>query len=142
MSLEEKERDEFIAGFDPSSFDDFSLFGFEVGRESYIAPFPCKHGRDGEWLYIVCLAASEVEDDLTITHELTECTIGRLIERLLALDKPLYLKRKQEDRFWVHGRQRKYLLEHMVTTLAEIGQVESKRLKERLAEEDFNELAE
>jgi hypothetical protein len=70
---------------------------------------------------------------------LTECTVGRLIERILNLKKPLYIERKESDKFWVHGKKGKYLLEHVVTTLSEIGKVENEKLRDRFSEEDFKE---
>jgi hypothetical protein len=132
------EIEEFLKCFCPSFFTDFSFFEFEIDNESFIEPFPRKIS--GEWRYIIHLSHLEVEDLVVITHEITECTIGRLIEKLLCLDKPLYLKRKEENNFWVHGKHQKYLLEHVVATLSEIGHVENEKLKERFAKEDFNEI--
>jgi hypothetical protein len=134
---EDEKLHEFIKSFDPSSFTDFSLLSFRSGAESLIAPFPSKEDRD--WRYTIYLSRVEIEDLTTIAHEITECTIGRLIERLLGLDKPLYIDRKENDKFWIHGKNRRYLLEHAVTTFSEIGQVENEKLKERFSKEDFEE---
>jgi len=140
LHKEDKKVQEFITSFNPSSFSDFSLFDFKTGSISYVSPFQNKESE--EWRYTIFLSQTKTEDLTTITHEITECTIGRLIEKLLNLEKPLYLKRKREGKFWVHGKRQKYLLEHMITTLTEIGQVDSEELKERLAKEDFKELIE
>lgn len=131
----EKDVSDFLATFNPSSFNDFSAFDFKIGRFSLVAPFP---NRDwGEWRYIIYLNKFEAEDMITILHEIIECTIGRVIEKLLDLDKPLYLKRKQEDKFWILGKKQKYIIEHVMTTLCEAVDFDHKRLKERLAKEDF-----
>lgn len=128
---------EFIASFDPSFLTDFSLFNFKLGAESLISPFPRQDGT--EWKYTVYLSRADLEDFVTITHELTECTLGRLIERLLCLKKPLYIERKESGKFWVHGKKGQYLLEHVVTTLSEIGQVDNEKLRERFSKEDLEE---
>jgi len=140
FSKEKEKIQEFIANFNPSSFSNFSLFDFKVGRISCVSPFPSKES--AEWKYTIFLSPPKIEDLTTITHEITECTIGRLIEKLLDLEMPLYLKRKKEDKFWVHGKHQKYLLEHMVTTLSEIGKVGNEELKQRFSKEDFKELIE
>jgi len=82
------------------------------------------------------LTRSDVEDIATIAHELIEWTIGRLIERLLNLEAPLFLQRKQEDKFWMHGKKQKYVLEHVLTTLGEAADVTNSKLMERIAKED------
>lgn len=80
---------------------------------------------------------SEAEDIDTIVHEITECTVGRLIEKLLQLKKPLYMIRKQEDKFWLSGQQQKYLPEHLVTTFSELGNITREKLQERMALQDI-----
>jgi hypothetical protein len=137
LDKSDRKISEFIEAFDPSFFVDFSLFNFKRGAESLISPFPKQDGT--EWKYTIYLSRADVEDLVTITHELTECTVGRLIERILSLKKPLYIERKESDKFWVHGKKGKYLLEHMVTTLSEIDQVENEKLRDRFSEEDFKE---
>jgi hypothetical protein len=39
---------------------------------------------------------------------------------MLKLEKPLYLQRKENNKFWVHGRKQRYLLEHIMVTLGEV----------------------
>jgi len=132
----DREIKEFLADFTPSTFEDFSALNFKLGTDSYCAPFPHKNA-DGELEYSVYLSRHDAEDVATITHELTEWTIGRLIEKLLDLNKPLYLKRKQEDKFWMHGTKQKYVLEHVLTTLGETSDTTDILLRERLAKEDI-----
>jgi len=132
----DREIEEFLVGFKPSTFDDFSVLDFRVGVDSYCAPFPHKSS-DGELRYSVYLSRREAEEVATIIHELTEWTIGRLIEKLLELYKPLYLQRKQEDRFWIHGTKQRYVLEHVVTTLSETHDASDNLLRERLGKEDI-----
>jgi hypothetical protein len=129
------ERDLFLRTFDPSVFIDFDVLSFQAGGFSHIGPFPSK--RDGEWYFTVYLAGADFEDVGTIVHEIVECTVGRIIERQLQLKKPLYLLRKQEDKFWVNGRQQKYLVEHIVTTFSELGSISAEKLRERVAAEDI-----
>jgi hypothetical protein len=74
-----KERETFLKSFNVSSFDDFSAFDFKLGRFSHITPFP--RLTESEWRYRVYLDGSEAEDIVTITHEISECTVGRVIER-------------------------------------------------------------
>jgi hypothetical protein len=85
----------------------------------------------------VYLAKADFEDIDTIVHEITECTVGRMIERLLQLKKPLYLLRKQENKFWIDGKQQKYLVEHILTTLGELDSISAEKLGERVAAEDI-----
>jgi len=131
----QNEVNEFLRNFNPSAFSDFSTLDFRLGRYSHIAPFPSKNIADG-WRYEVFLTRSDVEDIATIAHELIEWTIGRLIERLLNLEAPLFLQRKQEDKFWMHGKKQKYVLEHVLTTLGEAADVTNSKLMERIAKED------
>lgn len=106
-----REQEFFLTTFDPSKFADFDAFAFQLGSFSHVSPFP--NQKDEEWRYIINLAIPEAEDTDTIMHEITECTLGRIIEKLLDLKKPLYLQRKQEEKFWVSGQQQKYILEHL-----------------------------
>ena len=131
----ERDQDVFLTMFDPSKFVDFDAFTFQVGSFSHVSPFPAQS--DGEWRYKIYLASSEVEDADTLIHELTECTIGRVIERLLDLKKPLYLKRKQDEKFWVTGKRQKYILEHLVATLSEFDDIPKEKQEERVAPEDI-----
>lgn len=131
----EKDISDFLASFDPSSFSDFSALDFRIGRFSLVSPFP--NNDAGELRYTIYLDKSEVEDVITILHEIVECTIGRVIERLLDLEKPLYIKRKQEDRFWILGKKQKYVIEHVMTTLCEAVDLDDESLKGRLTREDF-----
>jgi hypothetical protein len=130
-----KEREAFLKSFNVSSFDDFSAFDFKLGRFSHITPFP--RLIEGEWRYRIYLDGSEAEDIVTITHEISECTVGRVIERMLRLEKPLYLQRKENNKFWVHGRKQRYLLEHIMVTLGEVDDLTLKKLRERLNKEDI-----
>lgn len=114
--------------------EDFSAFEFRLGGFSHVSPFPRRV--DDEWRYVITLRGYEAEDIVTITHELSECTLGRVIERLLSLEKPLYLKRREEDRFLVHGKRQKYLVEHVMITLGEADNLTPKKLRERLNKED------
>ncbi|HVP93031.1 MAG TPA: hypothetical protein VMS94_04745 [Acidobacteriota bacterium] len=129
------ERELFLTTFDPSKFTDFDLLSFQAGSFSHIGPFPSK--RDGEWYFMVYLAKTDFEDIATIVHEITEYTVGRMIERLLQLKKPLYLLRKQENKFWINGKRQKYLVEHILTTFSELDNISVERLGERVAAEDI-----
>lgn len=131
----EKDISDFLATFNPSSFNDFSALDFKIGRHSLVAPFPNKD--EGELRYTIYLEEFEAEDVITIIHEIVECTIGRVIEKLVNLNKPLYLQRKQEDKFWISGKKQKYVVEHVVTTLTEALDVPHAKLKERVAKEDL-----
>ena len=136
LSMEiNKEINEFLANFRPSTFEDFSALDFKLGAYSHCAPFPRKDV-DGELIYSIYLSRHDAEDVATITHELTGWTIGRLIEKLLDLNKPLYLQRKQEDKFWIHGTKQKYVLEHVLTTFSETIDTSDLISRERLAKED------
>jgi len=132
-----QEQEIFMKTFNDPPFDDFSAFDFWSGRLSFVAPFP--RLVENEWRYIISLSASDVEDFVTIAHELSECTIGRVIERLLELEKPLYLLRKEDDKFWIHGKQQKYLVEHVMATLGEVDSLIHERLRERLGKEELKE---
>jgi len=132
-----QEQETFLTIFVLAPFSDFSLFNFYLGRFnfSYISPFP--ESVEGQWRYKIVLTRSETEDITIINHEITECTVGRLIENLLSLDKPLYLQRKQHDKFWIHGKKQKYHIEHILTTLGEIDELTNEELKTRLNKEDL-----
>jgi hypothetical protein len=129
-----KEREDFLKTFGSVYFDDFSSFDFKLGGFSHVSPFPKFVG--GGWRYVIYLSPSEVEDIVTITHEISECTIGRVIEKLLNLRSPLYLQRKESDKFWVQGKKQKYLVEHVMATLGEIDDLTNKQLRQRLSKED------
>lgn len=129
-----QEQEAFLKAFDVTPFDDFSAFEFRFGRFSHVSPFP-KMIED-KWMYSIYLSRSEGEDIATITHEISECTVGRVIERLLSLEKPLYLQRKEYGRFWVHGKKQRYLVEHVMTTLGEAEELPPEKLRERLNKED------
>lgn len=129
-----QEQEMFLKAFNVTSFDDFSAFDFRLGRFSHISPFP--KWVEGGWRYRVNLIRSEAEDITTITHEISECTLGRIIEGLLNLEKPLYLQRKEDDKFWVHGKKQKYLVEHVMTTLGEVDDLAHEKLRQRLNKED------
>lgn len=131
-ALQEKEN--FLKTFNVIPFDDFSAFDFRPGRLSHVSPFP--RLVEGEWRYGIYLSRSGIEDITTIAHEISECTLGRVIEGLFNLDKPLYLQRKEDDRFWVHGKKQKYLVEHVMTTLGEVGDLAHEKLKQRLDKEE------
>jgi len=131
----QQEREFFLASFDPSTFTEFDTFTFRLGSFSHVGPFPTKNG--GEWVYTIFLTEQDIEDIDTISHEITECTLGRLIERLLSLKSPLYLIRKQDDKFWLSGQRQKYILEHIVATLGELDSTTQKILEERVAKEDI-----
>jgi hypothetical protein len=131
----EGEQELFIASFDPSKFVDFDAFTFQVGSFSHVSPFPTYD--DSEWRYKIYLASREVEDADTIVHELTECTLGRVIEKLLDLKKPLYLQRRQEEKFWVTGQRQRYILEHLLVALSEFDQISQEKREERIAPEDI-----
>ena len=131
-----EEREAFLEAFNVSPLNDFSAFDFKHGSFSHVSPFPSKVG--GEWRYGIYLGSSESDDVVTITHEISECTVGRVIERLLNLEKPLYLQRKEADKFWVRGKKQKYLVEHVMATLGEVDDLTHKRLRERLNKEDAN----
>jgi len=131
----EQEREFFLANFNPSTFTDFDAFTFRLGDFSHVGPFPAKN--DGGWIYTIFLTKQDTEDIYTISHEIVECTLGRLIERLLLLKSPLYLVRKQGDKFWLSGKHQKYILEHIVATLSELDTTTRKVLEERVAKEDI-----
>ncbi len=88
------------------------------------------------FVVLVYLNSSEFRDIVTISHEISECTVGRVIESLLNLEKPLYLLRKEDDRYWVRGKKQKYLVEHVMVTLGEIDTLTHEKLRERLNKED------
>jgi len=129
-----QEQETFLKAFNDTLFDDFSAFDFRLGRFSHVSPFPKLV--EGGWRYRICLSRSEAEDIATIAHELSECTLGRVIEGLLNLEKPLYLQRKEDDKFWVRGKKQKYLVEHVMATLGEVDDLTHKKLMERLNKED------
>jgi hypothetical protein len=60
-----------------------------------------------------------------------------VIEKLLNLEKPLYLQRKEDDKFWLHGKRQKYLVEHVMATLGEADSLTHDKLKERLGKEEI-----
>jgi len=132
-----QEQETFLKTFILAPFSDFSLFNFYLGRFnfSYVSPFP--ESVEGRWRYKIVLTRSESEDIATINHEILECTVGRLIENLLNLEKPLYLQRKEHDKFWINGKKQKYLLEHLVATLGEIDDLTTKELEKRIDKEDL-----
>jgi len=132
-----QEQETFLKTFILAPFSDFSLFNFYMGRFnfSYVSPFP--ESVEGGWRYRIVLTRSESEDIATINHEISECTVGRLIENLLNLEKPLYLQRKEHDKFWIHGKKQKYLLEHLVATLGEIDDLTNEELRKRIDNEDL-----
>lgn len=129
-----QEKEFFLANFNPSTFTDFDNFTFELWSFSHVGPFPTRN--DGVWVYTVYLTGHDCEDIGTIVHELTECTVGRLIERLLMLERPLYLIRKQDGKFWLSGQQQKYLPEHIIATLSELDDIPEGKLNERIAPQD------
>lgn len=131
-----REQNTFLKIFNSENFDDFSAFDFLRGPLSFVSPFP--RLIEGEWRYIIYLRRSEVDDVVTITHELSECTVGRVIEKLLNLEKPLYLLRKEDDKFWVNGKKQKYLVEHVMATLGEINDLTHEKLKQRLSREEID----
>lgn len=128
------ERRTFLKTFNVTPFDDFSAFDFRLGSFSHISPFPDLI-EDG-WRYGIYLSHSEAEDIVTINHEISECTVGRVIEKLLNLEKPLYLQRKEANKFWVNGKKQKYLVEHVMATLGEADDLTHEKLRERLNKED------
>lgn len=129
-----REQETFLETFNVTIFDDFSAFDFRCGRFSHVTPFP--RLVEGEWRYGIYLDRSEAEDIATITHEISECTLGRVVEGLLNLEKPLYLLRKEDDKFWVHGNKQKYLVEHVMATLGEVDDLAPEKLRQRLNKED------
>jgi len=129
-----KEQEAFLKSFNIFSFNDFSAFDFAHGSVSHVSPFPSRI--NDEWRYRIYLMGSEVDDVVTVSHEICECTLGRVIEKLLQLEKPLYLVRKEQDKFWVHGRKQKYLVEHVLATLGEIDDLTLQMLRQRLNKED------
>lgn len=131
----QQERELFLANFDPSKFTDFDMFNFNLWSFSHVGPFPAKS--NGEWVYTIFLAKQDNEDIDTIVHEITECTVGRLIEKLLQLKKPLYLMRKQDNKFWLSGQRQNYLPEHLVATLSELDNIPREKLEERIALQDI-----
>jgi hypothetical protein len=130
-----EERKALLDSFDVSPFDDFSEFDFEHGSFSHVSPFPSKI--HGEWRYKIFLSSQEAEDIVTVAHEISECTLGRVIEKLLHLKKPLYLYRKEDNKFWVHGKKQNYLVEHVLVTLGEVDDLTQEKLKQRLSDEDL-----
>jgi len=130
-----REQKEFLATFGETAFNDFSSLDFKIGQYSHCHPFPRK-SQTG-WVYTLYFTRTDAEDTATIIHEITEWTIGRVIEKLLDLKKPLYLQRKHEDKFWISGKKQKYVLEHVITTLGELDETTKKKLAERLATEDI-----
>jgi hypothetical protein len=132
----EGEQELFLRTFNPSDSTDFDFFTFQAGSFSHVSPFPTQTA-DGEWRYTVYLAIPDVEDADTIMHEITECTIGRIIEKLLDLKKPLYLQRKQEEKFWISGQRQKYILEHLLATISEFDDIPKEKREERIATEDI-----
>ena len=131
----QQEREFFLANFDAATFTDFDTFTFRLWSFSHVGPFPAKS--DDEWVYTIFLTKQDNEDIGVIVHEITECTVGRLIEKLLLLKRPLYLIRKQDNKFWLSGQQQKYLLEHIVATLSELDNLPKERLEERIAAKDI-----
>lgn len=129
-----QEQEAFLKSFGVTPFDDFSSFDFGNGRFSHVSPYP--RSVEGDWRYVIYLMDSEAEDTATITHEICECSIGRVIENLLGLEKPLYLQRKINDKFWIRGKKKKYVVEHVMATLGEADDLTHKKLKQRLHEED------
>jgi hypothetical protein len=130
-----QERELFLANFNPSTFTDFDTFAFRLWNFSHVGPFPDR--KDGQWVYTIFLTMDDSEDIVTIVHEITECSVGRLIERLLLLKRPLYLVRKEDNKFWLSGQHQKYILEHIVATLSELDGTPQERLEERVAKEDI-----
>jgi len=130
-----QEQETFLKTFNVTPFDDFSAFDFRLGHFSCVSIFP--RLVENEWRYSIFLTGSEAEDIVTITHELSECTLGRVIEKLLNLEKPLYLQRKEKDKFWLLGKKQKYLVEHVIATLGEVDSLSHEKLKERLSKEDI-----
>lgn len=130
----QKEREEFLASFSNTAFNDFSSLEFKIGQYSHCHPYPRKNHKG--WVYTLHLTRTDAEDVATIVHEITEWTVGRVIEKLLDLKKPLYLQRKQENNFWISGKKQKYVLEHVITTLSELDRITKEKLTEHLAAED------
>jgi hypothetical protein len=129
-----REQETFLKTFSVTPFDDFSAFDFKLGQFSCVSIFPKLV--ENEWRYSIFLSSAEAEDIVTIAHELSECTVGRVIERLLNLEKPLYLQRKENDKFWLHGKKQKYLVEHVIATFGEVDSLTHEKLRERLNKED------
>jgi len=132
------EQEAFLNNFNVVPYDDFSAFDFMLGSFSHISPFP--RLVEGEWRYTVYLTSSEVEDMITLSHEISECTLGRVIENQLNLKKPLYLQRIEDHKFWVHGKKQKYLIEHFIATLGEVDELTPEKLGERLHKEEIKSL--
>jgi len=130
-----KEQKVFLDSFNASLFNDFSAFDFERGSFSHVSPFPNRIS--GEWRYRIYLEDSEPDDVVTVVHEISECTVGRIMEKLLNLEKPLYLYRKGEDKFWIHGKKQKYVVEHVLTTFGEVDDLPPEILNERFRKEDI-----
>jgi len=129
-----REQETFLKTFNDAPFGDFSAFDFRLGQFSCVSIFP--RLVENEWRYSIFLSSAEAEDIVTISHELSECTLGRVIEKLLNLERPLYLQRKENDKFWIHGKKQKYLIEHIMTTLGEVDSLTREKLRERLNKED------
>jgi len=130
-----QEKEVFLNSFSVTPFNDFSAFDFKLGRFSHNSPFP--RLVEGEWRYVIYLTKSEFEDTITINHELSECVVGRVIERVLNLNKPLYCQRSEDNRFWVKGKKQYYLIEHIMVTLGEINDLTPEKLRERLNKEEI-----
>ena len=103
-----EEQKAFLEAFNVSFINYFNAFDFKLGSFSHVSLFP--RLTEGDWRYRIYLSSSEVEDIVTVTHEISECTLGRIIERLLNLERSLYLLRKETDKFRVHGKKQKYLV--------------------------------
>lgn len=131
----QQEREFFLANFNPSTLTDFDTFTFRLWSFSHVGPFPARS--DDEWVYTIFLTKQDSEDIGTIVHEITEFTVGRLIEKLLPLERPLYVIRKQDNKFWLSGQQQKYLPEHIVATLSELDNIPKEKLEERIAPQDI-----
>ncbi len=129
-----EEQEAFLEAFNVSSFDDFSAFDFKHGNFSHVSPFPNRI--EGEWRYRIYLSGSEIDDVVTITHEISECTLGRVIEKLVNLEKPLFLQRKEDNKFLVHGEKQRYLVEHVMATLGEVDDLTHEKLMQRLNKKD------
>jgi len=130
-----EEVNAFLKNFNLSDFCNYDMLEFQLASFSHVSPFPKKI--DGEWRYIIYLAQPEATDTSTIVHEIVECTIGRVIEKLLQLKKPLYLLRKHDGKFWVTGQQQKYVLEHLLTAMTEFNDIPKEKQEERVAPEDI-----
>lgn len=133
-----QEQEVFLNNFIATPFDDFGAFDFVLGRFSHVSPFP--RLVEGTWRYTIYLTTSEAEDIITIAHEISECSLGRIIERLLDLKRPLFLLRKQGEKFSVRGKKQQYLVEHFVATLGEVEDLTPDKLRERLNKDEIESL--